>query len=95
MVLNSGLRWHVGDGTTINAWKELWIPLTPRLLPLFEKPENCSFELVAEFIDSELRLWKRDLILEHWPSDYAHQILSIPLRSHRNPDFRFWAPSKG
>ncbi|KAF5189136.1 hypothetical protein FRX31_021280 [Thalictrum thalictroides] len=56
LVLNSGLRWHVGDGTTINAWKEPWIPQTPRPLPLLEKPENCSFELVAEFIDSELIL---------------------------------------
>ena len=51
-VLKEGIRWRVGDGTSIRVWSDPWLP--SNFLPYISKPNTQGMEnmLVASLIDT-------------------------------------------
>lgn len=87
-LLSSGLRWRVGDGSSISLYTDAWIPIlhsfrimSPPLLPL-----NC---LVSELIADGGR-WNLELIYSSFWTHEAAAICSIPLPLNPAPDRLCW-----
>lgn len=87
-LLSSGLRWRVGDGSSISLYTDAWIPIlhsfrimSPPLLPL-----NC---LVSELIADGGR-WNLELIYSSFWTHEADAICSIPLPLNPAPDRLCW-----
>ena len=57
-VLQSGHYWRVGNGTSINALKDWWLPNFPTNKVLHSVQENLGDLMVADLINLELNIWK-------------------------------------
>ena len=52
-----GIKWKVGDGRSINVWRDKWLPFTPG----GQQDENSSL-LVKDLIDEDKNWWNEALI---------------------------------
>lgn len=92
-LLLKGLCWQVGDGASIDIWKDAWIPgikggrLTGRPLDT-----DCNASLVKDLIVDGS--WFLDEILQ-WisPAD-TEAILVIPISGSGRSDRLMWSPNK-
>ncbi|PIA43885.1 hypothetical protein AQUCO_01800135v1 [Aquilegia coerulea] len=89
-----GIQFIVGDGFSINAWSDCWIPKTPIPLELLPKPPDTYVTHVYELIDPVTRKWKTELVCSLWPQIYPAQILSIPLSINSHEDYMVWSTHK-
>ncbi|KAM2382901.1 hypothetical protein FF1_040467 [Malus domestica] len=67
-VLNNGILWRVGDGTSKNIREDPWLP----------KPTTFK-ALVSDLIDPKTKNWNADKIKAGFNRDDVSLILSIPL----------------
>jgi hypothetical protein len=93
-LLNEGLLWRVGDGTSIRVWKDKWInvPSTYSIQSPVRLLHGDS--TVSELIDVDTRWWKIDLIHEIFSKEEAEIICGIPICPVRQSDRRVWAGTK-
>uniref|UniRef100_A0A2N9ENM7 Reverse transcriptase domain-containing protein n=1 Tax=Fagus sylvatica TaxID=28930 RepID=A0A2N9ENM7_FAGSY len=75
---------QVGDGKSINVWKDPWIPWLTGFKP---KPKNQSISLnplmVSSLINFNTKSWKTDQLIELFDEEsiLAIQKITIPIRS--------------
>ncbi|KAF9592290.1 hypothetical protein IFM89_013516 [Coptis chinensis] len=93
-ILSHGLIWKVGDGLSINAWKDRWIPSLDSSFTLPPRPPECMSERVADFINPQTRQWNWSVVSAVWPPGILPKILSIPLKFQSHADRHIWAPHK-
>nr|XP_027120678.1 uncharacterized protein LOC113737688 [Coffea arabica] len=68
LVLKKGMWKRVGDGTTINIWRDKWIMASPTWRIATQKPPACNLQTVADLlIEKE---WNTKLI-EETLTDYS------------------------
>ncbi|XP_062014092.1 uncharacterized protein LOC133730534 [Rosa rugosa] len=80
-VLQAGLLWQVGNGSSIHVWSDQWIPtVSPHQLC---KPAACNIELVSSLIDADTKSWRVDVLQRLFSQEVVDAILCVPL-SHRN-----------
>lgn len=91
--LSVGLIHRVGDGSTINAWTDKWIPSTNTMSPMF-RPAATTINHVSDLIDMDTWTWRGDLVRENFIVRDAEAILNIPLRRGGGEDFLAWAFEK-
>ncbi|XP_062014050.1 uncharacterized protein LOC133730487 [Rosa rugosa] len=85
-VLQAGLRWQVGNGTSIRIWDDPWIPRPNLFRPIRYGPSPRV--LVSDLmVDGH---WNKELISENFPADEALLICSIPLSRSIVPDRLIW-----
>lgn len=77
--LNKGLRFQVGDGSSISLWDDPWLPLPYHALQTFFSPN-----------DDDKKDWLQPLINELYTSVEACHILSIPLSLRSVTDRLVW-----
>ncbi|KAF9603853.1 hypothetical protein IFM89_038036 [Coptis chinensis] len=68
-ILSHGLIWKVGDGLSIDAWKDRWIPSLDSSFTLPPRPPECMYERVVDFINLQTRQWNWAVVSALWPSD--------------------------
>ena len=70
----------IGDGVSINIWKDLWVPWIHNFVP---KPRIDIYALlpqtVSQLIDCESRIWRASLVKELFEPTSAQAILSLPI----------------
>ncbi|XP_024172251.1 uncharacterized protein LOC112178325 [Rosa chinensis] len=85
-VLQAGLRWQVGNGTSIRIWDDPWIPRPNLFRPIRYGPSPLV--LVSDLmVDGH---WNKELISENFHADEALLICSIPLSRSIVPDRLIW-----
>ena len=89
-ILQAGHCWRVGNGYSINAVKDRWLPnfLTNKVLNSVQR--DWGEPLVAELINLELNIWKYEDIRAIFHRDEAEAICQIPLSRRNVPDSVFW-----
>jgi len=89
-LLKDGLIWRVGNGKTINIWKDPWIPRgdTRRVIT----PKGASIlQKVEELINPVTEDWDEQLVRDTFYEEDANIILSLPI-SVETEDFLSWHP---
>ena len=93
-LLKAGVIKRVGNGQTIEVWKDPWIPRKWDRLPITKKG-NAVISKVAEIIDPITGCWDENLVNDiFWPVD-VQQILAIPLRDGMEDCYAWFYESKG
>ncbi|KAK9270863.1 hypothetical protein L1049_026449 [Liquidambar formosana] len=85
--LGRGVRWRIGNGKSVDIWKEKWLP-TPTSFKV-TSPRQILNEgaLVSDLIDAEKKEWRKSLVNSIFLPHEAAIICQIPL-SNRLPDDR-------
>jgi hypothetical protein len=88
-LLRSGIRWGIGDRSSIRIETDNWIPgVSPVLLnpqvPLLEDQK------VNTLILEDSRSWDVDLVRTVFSEEVAAQVLQVPISRHGGEDFASW-----
>ncbi|KAL6134324.1 hypothetical protein ACLB2K_066556 [Fragaria x ananassa] len=86
-LLVNGTRWQIGDGCSVRAWEDPWLPRPRDFRPLSQR--SSSNMLVSDFISVD-RMWNVDLVGEHFEQADVDLILTIPLSRRAGPDKLVW-----
>jgi hypothetical protein len=89
-LLQEGLLWRIGDGKSVNIWKDRWLP-TPIsfsvMSPIRVLPDTAT---VLRLFDPRLGGWNCNFIKDIFHQDEAEVIASIPLSPSYPPDRLTW-----
>ncbi|KAL5579373.1 hypothetical protein UlMin_011815 [Ulmus minor] len=83
-----GIRWRVGDGSSISVYKSRWIP-TPHSFMVNSPRTLLADSLVSELLDNAGR-WNTQLIRDSFLDFEAEKILQIPRSSLSLADSYCW-----
>ena len=89
-ILQAGYCWRVGNGHSINAVKDRWLPNFPTnkvLNPIQGVRDELT---VANLINPDLNIWKYKDIRAIFHTDEAEAICQIPLSRRNVSDSIFW-----
>ena len=89
-ILQSGHCWRVGNGVSINALKDKWLPNFPTNKVLNPTQANWDELLVSELINPELNVWRQEDIRTIFHSEEADAICQIPLSRRWVADTVIW-----
>ncbi|KAL3812349.1 hypothetical protein ACJIZ3_013617 [Penstemon smallii] len=89
-ILDSGLRWRVGDGNTIRIWKDSWLP-RPHAFKICSHPHQVDLNSKVKILfDESTGSWNKELIENLFWESEAKSILSIPLGTRQGSDKVIW-----
>ena len=78
-LIQRGSCWRVGNGNSIRALKDAWIPNYPTNKVLHPAPvidEDC---MVANLIDPDTGWWDREFVMQHFNQEDGKAILRVSL----------------
>ncbi|KAG5537109.1 hypothetical protein RHGRI_024523 [Rhododendron griersonianum] len=89
-LLKEGLRWNVGNGDSIDFWRDRWIPNLPGEKVQSIPSHHGQWAKVSEFIDSNTHNWDMDKLLNVISSEEARAISRIPISYSNGVDKIIW-----
>lgn len=89
-VVQRGARWRIGNSEKMNILNDRWIPSNSHFKILYGAPRVNKNDCVSTFIDSDLGVWKREVVFEKFSVEEAKKIVSIPLSRVPNEDKMVW-----
>lgn len=93
-MLETGVSWRVGDGSSIRIWHDAWLGahgLGKIITPIRILDSNAT---VDSLIDRSNRKWKLDVITEIFLPLDAERISQIPISLSSAPDEKVWVASE-
>ena len=90
--LLKGVIWRVGNGHTVNVWRDPWIPRLGRSRVPLSRKGNCRFTKVAHFLLQDGR-WNEERLREFLPAD-VEEIMKIRVLPRQTEDFLAWGLEK-
>ena len=96
-LINKGACFLVGDGASIDVWKEPWVPWLHNFTPIPKSGSLLNIPLkVADLIDEDTRRWNLAVLIELFDANSVGAILKIVLPQTSKPDQLIWVlNSKG
>ncbi|XP_075499819.1 uncharacterized protein LOC142538372 [Primulina tabacum] len=91
-IIQRGLCWRVGNGQSIRAFADPWIPTIPSFHSSLHHSRDNQLR-VSHFI-SGTRTWNESMVRQCFPIREIDAILNIPLHRQGCDDIRFWSGSK-
>ena len=91
-LLLNGLWKRIGDGSTVEIWKDKWITGSSNGKPASAKPANCKMQKVSDLIMEGK--WDKLKLQRVFNQEEAKLIANIPLSIFRRKDRMFWKDSK-
>ena len=92
-LLKEGLRWRIGDGTTVQVWEDAWVPCR---MPLARPSSGLEFQpdlKVSDLILGATMEWNEGLLRNLFSEEAVSMILPIPLSLRSPHDALFWYPT--
>ena len=89
-ILQSRHNWRVGNGVSINALKDKWLPNFPTNKVLNPIEDNWGELMVCELINPELNAWRYEDIQTIFHRDETDAICQIPLSRRYVADTIVW-----
>jgi hypothetical protein len=84
-----GCIWRVGNGGSIQIWKDPWIPASPDRKIVTPRGE-CILTRVCELIDPVTGRWDDELLQSNFHPIDVERILQTPLNHNVFEDFLAW-----
>jgi hypothetical protein len=93
-VVKRGLRWRIGNGTSINVWNQPWLRDEKQLFLTTNMGAGQEAMTVSDLVNHEDGTWKTHVVQQLFnPRDVA-EILKIPLHMTHNVDVPMWRLSR-
>ncbi|KAM5560293.1 hypothetical protein ABKV19_021457 [Rosa sericea] len=89
-VLRQGVRYQVGDGSTIFLWHDPWMPMPSSFRPFSPIMEGTENWVVADVIDADDKEWVVDVLSELFTEMEVTKIAAIPLSIRPAEDRMVW-----
>ncbi|KAK2664427.1 hypothetical protein Ddye_003001 [Dipteronia dyeriana] len=87
-LLERGLRWRIGNGSSVAVYKDCWLP---RLVTFkIWSPSILDANATVQSLITPLGVWNSELIHQSFNQDDTLLILSLPLSSFNSTDRLFW-----
>ena len=93
-ILRSGYCWKASNGSSISVLKDKWIRNHPTNKVLHPTNELVDEMSVSELIDSDLHVWRSDMIMTLFHREDADAITKIPFSRTVVPDSISWLHNK-
>lgn len=92
-LLKKGVRWGIGNGTSVKIINDFWIPrIKPSMVrPLLPIPEDVTVDFL---LDSSRGEWDEIKVFAFFDEATAQQIMQIPVSGHGGEDFISWPQDK-
>ncbi|KAL5565757.1 hypothetical protein UlMin_028921 [Ulmus minor] len=90
-VLNLGACYLVGDGRSIDPWKDPWVPNIPSFISQLTTTPSASNVRVKDFI-IQPGFWDINKLNDHFVPEDVRKIIQIVLPSRPKPDKWIWTP---
>ena len=91
-LIASGACFLVGDGATIDIWKDPWVPWLPCFLPKPRIESDKESLMVACLINQTSRSWNLPKLMELFYDDSVKAINKIRIPVIPHPDKLVWIP---
>ena len=88
-LLKNGVIWRVGDGSSINIWRDNWLPRNTGL-KISAKRHNTRLRWVSDLFLSGRKVWDENLIKYLFYPHDAEEILKIHIHAYGDGDFIAW-----
>jgi hypothetical protein len=89
-VMELGARWVIGDGKQVKIWSDSWLPEQSKLKVWSTPLNEVTDAKVCSLIDTDLKMWKKYVIINTFNEYEAQQILNIPLSWRLPKDMLIW-----
>ncbi|EEE66057.1 hypothetical protein OsJ_22054 [Oryza sativa Japonica Group] len=92
-LLRKGVRWGIGNGSSVKILKDHWIPgIKPSMVrPLLPMPDDVTVDFL---VNAAIGEWDEDKVFSFFDETTAQQILQIPVSAHGGEDFISWPHDK-
>ncbi|KAJ0081310.1 hypothetical protein Patl1_12097 [Pistacia atlantica] len=85
-ILESGLMWHISDGSKARIWQDKWLP-SPSSFKIQSQCLGMDLEAkVATLIDPQSKSWKLDMLKDLFSESEVSTICQIPISVFNRPD---------
>jgi hypothetical protein len=91
-LLKQGVIWRVGNGASIRAWRDPWIPSPASHTPTSDRG-RCRYRWVAYFLLPQ-GTWNVQPLQQYFNPDVIAEILKNKPSSRNEPDFIAWSREK-
>ena len=89
-IVRDGLIWRIGDGKSVNIWRDRWIP-TPSTFMIQSPPKILSRDAnVRELIDQDTHRWNKSLVDNIFIKTESVTTQSIPVSNTNRQDIQIW-----
>ncbi|XP_062014406.1 uncharacterized protein LOC133730919 [Rosa rugosa] len=88
---SAGSLWCIGSGTSVNLWKDNWIPNLPNFNLRTHPTPNDSNRLVASIIDRDTHTWNLTTLQSTLPVETIKAIQATSFGSSTDPDRLIWS----
>ncbi|KAH7661012.1 hypothetical protein IHE45_15G034600 [Dioscorea alata] len=89
-LLQAGMIWRVGNGSTIQAWNDPWLPIPHEHRIQTQPPPGIANIKVEELILQDPKRWNSDLLHVLFEDRDVNAIMQIPLSIRDIPDHIGW-----
>nr|KYP39960.1 Putative ribonuclease H protein At1g65750 family [Cajanus cajan] len=90
VLVRQGVRWCIGNGSSINIWKDSWLRNSHSPYVTSTAPQGYESLTVHDLIDRTLHKWDSHRVQTLFNHQDAQSILSIPLLNPSRPDSLTW-----
>jgi hypothetical protein len=92
-LLQAGLIWRIGNGVSVDVWRDRWIPREGLQRPLGHKPQT-SVSKVAELLLPDGQGWDIGKLNELFYEGDVEDIMRIPVGRAGTEDYIAWNQTK-
>lgn len=89
-LLQEGMRWSVGNGESIDFWKDSWVKDLTNNKVESQPPHNCNWVKVADFIDHQNHVWDMGKLRSCITEEEIRAISKIPISLTNGDDKQVW-----
>jgi hypothetical protein len=91
-LVKKGIIWRVGNGASIRAWRDPWIPRVAHHRPITAQG-HCRYRWVADFMRPD-GTWDIVKLGQFFAHEDVEEILKIQTSRRNEEDFIAWFPDK-
>ncbi|CAN1746948.1 LINE-1 retrotransposable element ORF2 protein [Linum perenne] len=90
LIVGNGVRWKIGDGTSINVWSQPWLRNDDNMWVETEMQVGMEDATVSDFLIPGSPTWDEETIRATFDERDADIILQTPIACHEERDSRIW-----
>ena len=90
-IVERGIRWSIGNGRSINVWRDRWLPTPKSFKVISSKSQGLMVERVEHLLGRDRRAWDINQVRNTFLPFKAKTVLGISISPSIPNDSRIWA----